>query len=64
MSEKDKELEIYGIKLKTTFLKAKVFRVLVSTIYLLRVWIKKIYTPILLHSVFNTYDYAYKHTCA
>ena len=29
-----------------------------------RVWIKKNYTPILLHSVFNTYDYAFKHTYA
>ena len=25
---------------------------------------KKNYTPILLHSVFNTYDYAYMHTYA
>ena len=29
-----------------------------------RVWVKKNYTPILLHSVFNTYDYAFKHTYA
>ena len=37
----------------------------VSSIYRLhRVWIKKNYTPILLHSVFNTYDYAFKHTYA
>ena len=29
-----------------------------------RVWVRKNYTPTLLHSIFNTYDYAYKHTYA
>ena len=30
----------------------------------LDILIKKIYTLILIHIVFNSYDYAYKHTCA